>query len=308
MRRMFYPMGFPTELRTNSSEILAEAEKAWSSFDWRFETGPIRVDVHVAEDNGTTECPPEPRYSILPPLVVSVADAENYSIADLADNTTHIHISHAVLRHPAYLRYFFLEHSSGCQIATRYATPIHAGCVALEGRGVLLCGDSGAGKSTLAYASARAGLTYISDDASLLLHSDAAQRKITGNCHQVRFRPSAVQLFPEVEGLEVTPRAIGKPSIELATSLLPNFSISPHARADFIVFLNRRTGGAPELCPYRTDVARRYMRQVLYGSRESLAFQYEAIEHLLAAELFELRYSSLDWAVERLHKLMEEGQ
>ena len=171
-----------------------------------------------------------------------------------------------------------------------------------------LMGPNGSGKSTLSYACARAGWTYVSDDASLLVHADARKRRITGNCHQVRFRPSAAQLFPEIEGLEITPRANGKPSIELPTAGLANFSRAPHATANFLVFLNRRADGPPELRPYRTDVARQYMRQVLYGCPESLATQYEAIEHLLSAEICELRYSDLNWAVDRLRTLVEEGR
>jgi hypothetical protein len=46
----------------------------------------------------------------------------------------------------------------------------------------------------------------------------------------------------------------------------------------------------------------------LYGSPQSLAVQYEAIERLLAAEVFELRYSNLDWATDRLRMLTLEGQ
>lgn len=307
LRRMFYPSGFPAEVRTNSPEIMAEMERVWGIFAQQFATEAIRVDIQVTDDDDTAECPPEPRYCILPPLVVAVADSRNYMIADEARNITHIKVSRAALRYPAYLRYFFLEYSCSYEIEARFATPIHAGCVALNGSGILLCGDSGAGKSTLSYACARAGWTYISDDASLLLHADARTRKITGNCHQVRFRPTASQIFPEIEGLEITPRANGKPSIELPTADLPHFTRSSHTIADYIVFLNRRVEGPPELRPYGVNIARQYMRQVLYGCRETLATQYEAIEHLLTAEVYELRYSQLDWAIDRLRRLVEEG-
>ena len=70
-------------------------------------------------------------------------------------------------------------------------------------------------------------------------------------------------------------------------------------QTDFLVFLNRRAPGEPGLVPYRKDVARHYMRQVLYGWPESLAAQYAAIERLLAADVFELRYTCVDWAVEQ---------
>jgi hypothetical protein len=74
-----------------------------------------------------------------------------------------------------------------------------------------------------------------------------------------------------------------------------------------MVFLNRRAGGTPELRPYSADVARQWMRQGLYGSPDSLAVQYQTIERLLTADVFELRYTGLDWAVDRLQRLVREG-
>jgi hypothetical protein len=123
----------------------------------------------------------------------------------------------------------------------------------------------------------------------------------------VRFRPSAAAIFPEIDGLEITPRAAGKPSIELATAQIPWMRCAQTAQVDFVVFLNRRAEGPPELVPYGKDVARSAMRQVLYGSVESLRAQYFALERLLTAEVFELRYRDLDWAVDRLETLTAKG-
>ena len=163
------------------------------------------------------------------------------------------------------------------------------------------------GKSTLSYACARAGWTYISDDASFLLQ-DRTDRMVTGDCHRVRFRPTAAELFPEIRGLEITPRAAGKPSIELPTASLPDITASQTTQIDSIVFLNRSCTSEPELVPYRKDVAREFMRQVLFGLEETMAAQYEAIERLLEAGVFELRYSELDGAIARLKQLALEGR
>ncbi len=53
------------------------------------------------------------------------------------------------------------------------------------------------GKSSLAYACACRGWTYVSDDASSLLRS-GTERKVIGNSRLFRFRPAAVDLFPEL--------------------------------------------------------------------------------------------------------------
>lgn len=303
--KMFYPYGFPTKVRTNSPEILTHFQEMWEVFEKRFDTETISVDVHVVESE-STECPPAPTYRLMMPLMVTVADVDNYSVIDLARNRSQVTISRQTEKYKQYLRYFFLDCTACQHIGSRYTTPVHAGCVALNGRGVLLLGDSGAGKSSLSYGCAQAGWTFIADDSSFLLNG-GAKRMIIGNCYQVRFRPTASELFPELEGLEITPRAAGKPSIEVATAALPHMICAQTTQVDFLVFLNRLRGGSPELVPYRKDVARNFMRQILYGRAESLSAQYAAIDQLLTAEIFELRYTSLDWATGRLEKLVREG-
>jgi uncharacterized protein (DUF736 family) len=305
LRKMFYPLGFPAEVRTNSPEILSLYEEYWGMLEGRFETEPIRIDIRLTETT-STECPPAPTYRMMAPLMIGAADADNYSIVDLERGHTYITVTRATLAHQRYLRDVFLVAATGCHIATRHATPIHAGCVGLNEHGVLLCGDSGAGKSSLSYACARAGFTYVADDASFILNQ-CKNRVAIGNHHSVRLRPSAAALFPEINRLKMTPRLSGKPSIEMRTASLPNITTAHCMKVDYMVFLNRRAGGPPELRPYRKDVARQFMRQMLYGSPESLAVQYESIERLLAVEVLELRYTAMDWAIHRLQRLLREG-
>jgi hypothetical protein len=304
LRRMFYPLGFPVEVRTNSNEVLDLMAELWGNFEKQHDTEPIRSDVHVVEE-GPTECPPASVFRIMLPLLTAVADANNYSIVNLERNTVQISISRATLQHRLYAKYFLLG-TPGCCIATRFTTPVHAACVALNGRGILLCGDSGAGKSTLSYACARSGWTYVCDD-GLHLTNCGSGRVGTGDCDHVRFRPSAAELFPEVQGLDLTPRAAGKPSIELSTAPMSHVTRAQSTHIDFIVFLNRRAGEIPELRPYPVDVARQWIRHGLYGLPETLAMQYRTIDRLLTAEVFELRYNDLDWAVDRLRTLVREG-
>jgi hypothetical protein len=240
------------------------------------------------------------------PLMICIAGPDNHCIVDLERAEAKIAISRAAVRHPSYAQYFFLG-VPACCIATRHATPVHAACVVLNGRGVLLCGDSGAGKSTLSYGCARSGWTYVSDDGTYILDG-GMDRCVTGNCHQVRLRPSATKIFPEFEGYKITQRGAGKPSIELPTAPLTHITCAQSTRADFICLLNRSSADPPGLVPFGKDSARRFMRQVLYGTKESLNKQYEAIEKLLTAEVFELRYTSIDWAVDRLHSLVVMGR
>ena len=305
LRKMFYPLGFPAEVRTNCTGVLEIMEELWGKFERQHDTEPILADVHVVEGS-STECPPAPVYRYMAPLLLGVADGDNYCVSDLQRSKSQITISRAALQSKLYAGYFLLG-SPVTHVATRFTTPVHAGCVALDGKGVLLCGDSGAGKSTLSYACARAGWTFISDDGSFVIN-DREDRMVTGDCHRVRFRPTTAELFPELEGLEITPRAAGKPSIELPTAPMPHMSCAQNAQVDYIVFVNRYSGGAQELRPYRKDVARYAMQQTFYGLPEVRKKNNETIERLLEAEVFELRYTELDWGIDRLQRLVREGK
>jgi hypothetical protein len=305
LSKTFYPLGFPIEVRTNSTEVLELHEELWGMFEQRHHTEPIVTDIYVS-DGGSVECPPAPEYRMMLPLITAVADGNNFSVVDINRNRTLTSLSCQTLRHKLYLGQCLLG-MPWCCISTRYTTPIHAGCVSLNGHGVLLCGDAGAGKSTLSYACARAGWTYTSDDGCYVSH-DRNDLQVEGTYYKVRFRPTAAELFPEVRGLEITPRVVGKPSIEMSTALMENIACAQTAHVNFIVFLNRNPGGPPALIPYRKDVARYSMRQMLYGSPETLAIQYKTVELLLALDVFELRYTDLDWAVERLRQLVRKGR
>ena len=301
-----YPYGFPMEVRTNSAEVIALLTDMLGAFEKYFDVEPIRAEIRIIETD-SNECPPPPNYRQTYPIFTAVADKDNYLILDFATRRSYMTLSNAAMRHELYLRFFLMESVAGVHIGTSFATAVHAGCVSFAGRGVLLCGDSGAGKSTLTFACARAGWTYVTDDCSFLLHH-GGRNLVTGNCYRARFRPNAAEFFPEVAGRELTPRAGGKPSIELPTMQLPNIVPSQLEEVHYMVFLNRHSGGPPELVPYRKDVTRGFLRSHVSGKGKTLLNHSQAIERLLAVDVLELRYTDLDWAIARLRALVREGR
>ncbi|HKR26784.1 MAG TPA: hypothetical protein VJS11_04990 [Acidobacteriaceae bacterium] len=306
METMFYPLGFPLRVRSNSEDALRVCRMKWGRFEQAFDTDPMETHIHVVETY-SRECPPAPTYRVVEETLLVTADADNVCVAQFPRGKTRMVVSAAAIAHPSYFTQTFLEAASASQLWTRFATPIHAACVALDGRGVLLCGDSGAGKSSLSYACARAGWQFISDDCSYLLHNQAG-RNVLGDCHQVRFRPSAAELFPEIADAEVTPRLDGTPSIDFLTSNWPTIAATRGTHVDFIVFLNRREPGIADLVPFSREVAYCFIRQNLFGTSQTKSAQCAGIERLLKAEVLELRYQSLDWAVARLEQLVREGR
>jgi len=302
----YFPLGFPLTIATNSTDVLDAAAQSWGTFSKLFDTEPIRMQIGVTTSS-SSECPPPPACRVRDHLTTNIADGENFAICDHAQGYSLVWVTTATLQHRDYFRYFFLDSSAMCCIAARYATGIHAGCVALGGAGLLLCGDSGAGKSTLSYACARAGFTYVSDDGSYLVHN-RDDRLVVGNSSQVRFRPSARNLFPELRSCTVMRRAgFGKPSVEMATGVHPSLETSNTAVIRHIVFLNRNVQNQ-ELAVFPTGAARLYMLQRVHCMPYLGSLHTQAIDRLLQVDAFELRYNQLDWAVERLELLAREGK
>lgn len=306
-RATYYPCGFPLELASNSEEVLRAARETWQGYKPLFKAWPLQLRI-LLQDGPGGECPPHPKCRLEHHLVFNVADQDNYLIQDISQGFSYACISRAALEHPNYLRYFFLESAAMCQIANRFATPIHAACVELDGRGVLLCGDSGAGKSTLAYACAKAGWTYIADDCSFLIN-DRTDRLVTGKFLQMRFRPPTSELFPELKNLEVTDRAgAGKPSLELRTGADELIKRVPGSRISYVVFLNRFGPRHQELDVFPKEVARQFITQSLFSLPEIRAVQEARITALLQVKVLELRYHELSYAVSRLTRLVREDR
>src|SRR5262249_20959431 len=128
-------------------------------------------------------------------LLTTFADPHNFDILDLATGFGFGWFTSATVRQKAFFRFHFLEGMAMTLLMAQHLAPVHAGCVSWNGSGILLCGDSGAGKSSLSYACAQRGWTFVTDDASAVVRS-RHDRMVVGNSHRMRFRESAIDLFP----------------------------------------------------------------------------------------------------------------
>jgi len=298
----FYPFGFAVEFATNSSEILLAARESLAMFRPRFPEPAARFQLAVCE-TGSAQCPPEPIFRGREHLAVFIADPENFVMCDFKQGLAFGWLSPGCVMDRDYLRYHFLEGTALSLVESLYLTPLHAACVVGGEHGVLLCGDSGAGKSSLAFACARAGWTFVSDDASELIRN-RAERVVVGNPSQMRFRASAPRLFPELSHLPSHPRLNGKMAIEVKTATLPWIKTADHASIEHVVFLDRRDTGPASVSPYSREEALRWMEQyVCWGDKQTRDAQRAALLRLLTANLVRLRYSDLAGAVKTLGAL-----
>jgi hypothetical protein len=303
LKGVFYPLGFPVEIATNSADVLEAAEENWKSFDRVFNTPPVELRIAVLDGHGS-ECPPPPTCRGQRNLVMFVASPNDFAVCDLTTGFASCWLSARTVKNGAYLRYHFLDAMALLLIEALYLTPIHAACVAFHGHGLLLCGDSGAGKSSLSFACARRGWTFVSDDASFLVRG-GKHSLVVGDPSHLHFRESATELFADLESHSLAPRINGEIAIELTTANMPHMSIARQSPIVFLVFLNRQASGPASLHPFPKERASEALEQVIcYGEREVRDAQKLSLHNLLRAEVLELRYSDLDSAVSRLETLV----
>lgn len=302
----YYFLGFPIQIFTNSPLVLAAAEESWGMFHNTRSSRPLKIRIGVLPGDND-QLPPLPVVRGQGHLISQIADAQNFMTLDTREGFAFGWLTEAAIRNRPYLRYHFLEGTAWILLECLYLTSVHGACVELEGRGVLLCGDSGAGKSSLAYACAKNGWKFLSDDSSCLIRKQS-NRTITGNSRQMRFRESAVQLFPELLRERVHPKATGELAIELSTVANRQIEIISETSVDYIVFLNRFDNAPEGLVPFSKRRALQWFLQIVcYGEESVREAHYATLQNLLGAELFEMRYKHMNSALRMLKMLVHDG-
>jgi hypothetical protein len=304
LRAIYSHIGFPVEIVTNSPEVLLAAEESWGKFKTMFPLDPFEIRLGVIPGS-TSICPAPPTCRGQHNLVLQVTDSQNFTLSDTQQGFAFGCVTEATVKNRGYFRYHFLEGTSWMLIESRYTTPVHAACVQFDGAGVLLCGDSGAGKSSLAYACARNGWKFLCDDGTCLIRK-RGERVVTGNPYQMRFRETATEFFPELKQQPVRPRASGELAIELVTTARRDITLLTECSVDFIIFLNRQTAGTCGLCPLPKQKAlRRFERTICWGEEKVRNEHRAALRNLLSAEIFEMRYTSFQSAIEMMESLIQ---
>ncbi|HZQ52973.1 MAG TPA: hypothetical protein VFB14_12290 [Bryobacteraceae bacterium] len=301
LRHVLFPYGFPLHIKSTDPEVIRAAELSWGSFEQRFREPPLEIRFIISEETERRRLRP-PRFRAQSNLLAIVAGFDNFACCDLSRGFGFACLTKAALANQDYFRYHFLEAMVCTLLDTQHLVALHAACIEMNGRGVMFVGESGAGKSSLAYACARRGHVYISDEASLLVRR-RAERLVLGNPQVVRFRPAARALFPELKG-HVRSRN-GKLSIEIATRDLRHVQTAPGCNAEYVLFLNRSDapGLGASLTPMSQSVALRLLfRQVWPGELPIHEERLKSVEQLLSARLYQFTYSDLDRAVDFLEQ------
>jgi hypothetical protein len=295
LRNIFYPLGFPLQVETNASCILESAAESWGTYQPRFSTRALRLRIAVSPEGGPI-LPPSPVFRAQGHLMSIISDRENFAVCDLARGYSYARLTSAVAAARGWWRHHFLEAITYTTLSHKYVTSVHAACIAKDGRGMLLCGPSGAGKSTLAFACARDGWAFVSDDVSDFLRA-GDQRQVLGRPHRIGFLRSARELFPELDGRPAIHGADGQELISVATSEL-GMETAAVCVVDRVLFLSRCTGKTTRLSTLSTEEAYRLLLKELpvFAAPVHKAHK-KSLRMLASLPVHELHYSELGEAV-----------
>ncbi len=301
---LVHPLGFPMRLRTNSADVIQAVEESWRGFPHLFDDRSLEVRIAVSDDE-TAPCASGLRFYGQGHLLTFLSDQNNLAVCDLEKGFTFAWFVPATARNHPFFRAFYFDSITYLPLWHSHLTLIHAGCVARNGRGVLLCGPSGAGKSCLTFACARRGWTLIADEPVSLLRRPPG-RTVLGRPWHMHFRETAADLFPEFSGLLASPNAVGKISFEIPIADLPRFQTAFQCQVAAVVFLNRHADDPPRLVPVSaTDAFRRLESSLPLVPAPVMEQHHAALRHLVETGAFELRYHDLEQAVTALEPLVD---
>jgi hypothetical protein len=297
-----YPLGFPLDVQSNSQQVIAAANESWGSSSLRFGDAPhVRLRIVVGADESDA-LPPEPRFYAHENLIAIVADDRNFVSLDAERGSGFLWVTDRTVRDSGFFRWFFLESAVYLALSETRLTPLHAGCVARNERGMLLLGASGAGKSTLSYACARRGWDFLSDDAVWLLRGD--DRRLLAPQPRIRLLPDSARLFPELQNRNIGKSMGGKAFIELDLARQPGVRFVSECEPSACVFLKREVHARAEAEAIDRDEAhRRLMAGLPLGSPRAREEQLHSLERLAEVAAFDFVYDDLDEAVDVLDRL-----
>jgi len=117
-------------------------------------------------------------------------------------------------------------------------TALHCACVVKDSHGLVLSGPSGAGKSTLAWALARRGFEFLSDEWTYF-SSHEGKLRAWGLPAPLKLLPDAAAFFPELETMQVGPALNGELAYEFDPAEMPTVRRADCCVPRQLVFLAR---------------------------------------------------------------------
>lgn len=198
-RRRYLVLGARVDFECETAALAAVVDAAYAGLPvTRARRGmPVyRVCLRFMADDtaGVRGVPPSSRFSSGGGLISATIDASNYSVVAPALRSALVVASPAMLARPHDLRCELLEFAVFTLVARdQPVLPLHAACVGVRDRAVLLLGESGAGKSTATLQCLLAGLGVLAED---VVFVEPGRLTVTGVPNYIHLRLETTHLLP----------------------------------------------------------------------------------------------------------------
>jgi hypothetical protein len=251
-------LGARFHFRSASAELLRLVRWAYADLPEHELSAPsphfnVRLALNEAAlQSASRRTPPELMLMGGGGLLGGVAGSGSFVALSPDQGGAMVAISRELLRHPYHARYEMIEFAVFTLAArAQKLMPLHAACVSLRERGLLLMGASGAGKSTMALQCLLRQLDFVSEDAVFV---QARSMRATGVANFLHVCPQALRWLPSQEAgvIRTSPsirRRSGVRKYEVDLRGAPFRLAARPPQLSAAVFLSRRPGGRVLLRP-----------------------------------------------------------
>jgi hypothetical protein len=253
VRRPLQLLGGQFHFESSSAELLRLVDWAYAGLPAH--ALPPRRSPHFKVRlvlNGTV---PQRRLRTEPPALTLVGGAgflggvardSSFVTLSPAQGAALVAVSHEMLRSPYHARYELIEFAVFTLAArAQQLMPLHAACVSLHDRGLLLMGASGAGKTTMALQCLLRQLDFVAEDAVFVRAEDL---RATGIANFMHVCPQTLRWLPKRQAgrVRASPRirrrsGVRKYELDLRGAQYRLAASPPRLAA--AVFLSRKSGG-----------------------------------------------------------------
>jgi hypothetical protein len=206
-----------------------------------------------------------------PALLCGTTSSSDFAVVSGDNRSALVVVSRNLLQFPYHARYELLEFAVFTLAARAQGLiPLHAACVGLDGRGLLLVGDSGAGKSTASLHCLLRGLDFVSEDSTFVAPTTML---VTGVANFLHIRRDSLHTVPSASAA-----AIARSSVIRRRSGVEKFEIDLRRRKlrlaqsplslTGVVFISAESAGAHRLLTplRRRDAAARLQASQPYAA------------------------------------------
>ena len=307
-KRRIIILGQDFRFESNSRRMLKLVDAAYAKLPkhrLRRQSEPIHLRLHLSRSvpRSGARLPADMRMHGALGILCGTMDSNNFAALSPATRSGLVVASPELLEYPYEARYQLIEFAV-FTLACRGQglVPLHAACIGLRGRGLLLMGESGAGKSTLAMLCAAGGMEFLTEDATFVAPESMLGTGVTNYLHVRKdaLRHLNDQKFTAlIRNAPVIRRRSGvrKYEVDLRTAGF-RLAAAPLEIAA-IVFLTRRRSRGPLLTPVSASrsIARLKVVQS-YGAAQPGWREFARRARRLPA--YELRRGEHPWAAAKL--------